>query len=123
VLVWSLVATPPLIAAYILLGGLPGAVCLALVGPCIVGTFGITMVLALDYLPGRAGVASGLSVGLSVGLGGVGAVALGALADSVDLRAAMWAAAAAPVLAIALGLLLPSSSRPAAVALRPLSEA
>jgi MFS transporter, FSR family, fosmidomycin resistance protein len=123
VLVWSLVATPPLIAAYILLGGVPGAICLALVGPCIVGTFGITMVLALDYLPGRAGLASGLSVGLSVGLGGVGAVALGALADSVDLRAAMWAAAAAPVLAIALGLLLPSSSHRAAVALRPLSEA
>jgi FSR family fosmidomycin resistance protein-like MFS transporter len=123
VLVWSLVATPPLIAGYVLLGGVAGAVCLALVGPCIVGTFGITMVLALEYLPGRAGLASGLSVGLSVGLGGIGAVALGAIADSVDLRAAMWAVAAAPVLAIALGVLLPSAPRRPAVGLTPVSNA
>ena len=37
-------------------------------------------------------MASGLSIGLSIGLGGIAAVALGALADSVDLEAAMYAA-------------------------------
>lgn len=119
VLLASLVATPALIATYLVVGGAPGAVCLALVGACIIGTFGVSMVMSQEYLPSRIGLASGLSVGLSVGLGGVGAVALGAIADSIDLRAAMWTAAAAPVVAVALGLLLPPSARRPAVALRP----
>jgi len=36
-------------------------------------------------------------------------VGLGALADSVDLRAAMYAAAAAPLVALALAALLPAT--------------
>jgi MFS transporter, FSR family, fosmidomycin resistance protein len=54
-------------------------------------------------------MASGLSIGLSIGLGGVAAVALGALADSVDLRTALYVCAAAPVVAIIPAALLPSS--------------
>ena len=34
-----------------------------LVGLCVVGTFGITMVLSQLYLPRHVGMASGLSVG------------------------------------------------------------
>jgi FSR family fosmidomycin resistance protein-like MFS transporter len=109
VLLASLVATPPLIVVFILVGGIPGAIALALVGVCVIGTFGVTMVMSQEYLPRRIGMASGLSIGLSIGLGGVGAVALGAIADSIDLRAAMWVAAAAPLVAVALGLMLPSS--------------
>jgi FSR family fosmidomycin resistance protein-like MFS transporter len=116
VLLVSLFATPALISAYIVTGGVVGAICLAVVGVCIIGTYGVTMVLSQSYLPRRIGLASGLSVGLSVGLGGVGAVILGAIADSVDLRAAMWAAAAAPVVSVALGLRLPSTRRIAPVA-------
>ncbi|MGB2952730.1 MAG: MFS transporter [Gaiellaceae bacterium] len=108
VLVGSLFATPPLILAFILVGGIPGAIALALVGVCVIGTFGVTMVMSQEYLPGRIGMASGLSIGLSIGLGGVGAVALGAIADSIDLRAALYVAAAVPVLAVVLGLMLPS---------------
>ena len=54
-------------------------------------------------------MASGLSIGLSIGLGGIAAVGLGALADSVDLQAAMYAAAAAPLVALVLAALLPST--------------
>lgn len=122
VLLLSLVATPPLIATYVAVGGVVGAICVTLVGPCVVGTFGLTTVLGQEYLPSRIGLASGLSAGLSIGLGGVGAVVLGAVADAVDLRAAMWAAAAAPVVAVALGFLLPSGPRRAPVALRPVPE-
>jgi FSR family fosmidomycin resistance protein-like MFS transporter len=122
VLLASLVATPPLIAAFIVVGGVVGAVCLALVGVCVIGTFGVTMVMSQEYLPSRIGTASGLSIGMSVGLGGFAAVGLGAVADSVDLRAALWVAAAAPLVAVALGALLPSSRRGAEVRLRPVSE-
>jgi MFS transporter, FSR family, fosmidomycin resistance protein len=110
ILIGSLVATAPLIAVFIAVGGIPGAIALALVGACVIGTFGVTMVMSQEYLPRHIGMASGLSVGLSIGLGGIAAVALGALADAIDLRAALWVCAAAPVAALALGVLLPSST-------------
>jgi len=109
VVVASMAATAPLTLVYVLVGGVPGAIALALVGVCVISTFGVTMVMAQEYLPHRIGMASGLSIGLSIGLGGIAAVGLGALADSVDLRAAMYAAAAAPLVGLVLALMLPSS--------------
>ena len=109
VVIASMAATAPLTLVYVLVGGVPGAVALALVGVCVISTFGVTMVMAQEYLPHRIGMASGLSIGLSIGLGGIAAVGLGALADAVDLRSAMYAAAAAPLAGLALALLLPSS--------------
>jgi MFS transporter, FSR family, fosmidomycin resistance protein len=109
VLLASVVVMPPLIVGFVAVGGAVGAVCLAGVGIAVVGTFGVTMVMAQEYLPRRIGMASGLSIGLSIGLGGVGAVLLGAVADSVDLRAALYTAAALPLAALALGLVLPGA--------------
>ena len=77
----------------------------------MIGTFGVTMVMSQQYLPSRIGMASGLSIGLSIGLGGIAAVALGAVADSIDLHAALLVCAGAPVLGLALALLLPSPRR------------
>jgi len=59
------------------MGGVPGVLALMLVGVCVVGTFGVTMVLSQLYLPRHVGMASGLSVGLAMGIGGVAAVVLG----------------------------------------------
>jgi FSR family fosmidomycin resistance protein-like MFS transporter len=109
VLIASVVAVGPLVLVYLLAGGPAGAVALALVGVCVIGTFGVTMVMSQEYLPRHIGMASGLSIGLSIGLGGTAAVGLGALADAVDLRTALYVCAAAPVAAAALCLLLPSS--------------
>ena len=73
-LVVTQAALPLLIVTYVQVGGVPGTVALMLVGLCVVGTFGITMVLSQLYLPRHVGMASGLSVGLAMGLGGVAAV-------------------------------------------------
>ena len=102
---------PPLLLVFVYVGGLAGAVALMLVGTCVVGTFGVTMVLSQLYLPRHIGMASGLSVGLAMGIGGVAAVVLGAVADAVDLRVALTAAAFAPLLGVFVSLRLP---RPAA---------
>jgi FSR family fosmidomycin resistance protein-like MFS transporter len=64
-------------------------------------------VMAQQYLPTRIGMASGLSIGFSIGLGGVAAVILGAIADSIDLRTALYVSAVAPVAAVPLTLFLP----------------
>jgi FSR family fosmidomycin resistance protein-like MFS transporter len=109
VLVVSMLAVCPLSLVYIDVGGILGAVALALVGVCVIGTFGVTMVMSQEYLPRRIGMASGLSIGLSIGLGGIAAVGLGAVADSVDLQTAMYAAAAAAIPGFVLATLLPSS--------------
>ena len=114
VLVASVVATSPLAFVFLVVGGIPGALALAGVGACVVGTFGVTMVMSQEYLPRHVGMASGLAIGLSVGLGGVAAVVLGSVADAVDLRTALYISAAAPLAAVALALFLPSSRSTAA---------
>jgi FSR family fosmidomycin resistance protein-like MFS transporter len=103
----SNVVVPPAIVAFVLVGGVPGAIALCVVGPAVVGTFGVTMVMSQEYLPRHIGMASGLSIGLSIGLGGIAAVILGAVADSVDLRTALYVCAAAPVLGAVLTATLP----------------
>jgi len=108
ILALSSAATAPLVLVFVMVGGIPGAVALGLVGCFVMGTFGVTMVMGQEYLPRRVGMASGLVIGLSIGLGGMAAVLLGALADTIDLRSALYVCAAAPVLALALTLLLPS---------------
>jgi len=110
-LVVTQAAVAPLVLVFIYVGGVLGAACLMLTGVCVVGTFGVTMVLSQLYLPRHVGVASGLSVGLSMGIGGIAAVVLGAVADAVDLRLALTASALAPLLGVGLSLRLP---RPAA---------
>jgi FSR family fosmidomycin resistance protein-like MFS transporter len=119
VLVATLIATPPLVIVFVAVGGWVGACALALVGVCVVSTFGVTGVMSQEYLPSRIGLASGLSIGLSIGLGGIAALALGAVADSIDLETAMYACAAVPALAIVPGLLLPSSRAPRRLAAEP----
>jgi MFS transporter, FSR family, fosmidomycin resistance protein len=119
VLMATLIATPPLVIIFVAVGGWVGAVALALVGVCVVSTFGVTGVMSQEYLPSRIGLASGISIGFSIGLGGIAALALGAVADSIDLRTAMYACAAVPALAIVLGLMLPSSRAPRRLAAEP----
>jgi FSR family fosmidomycin resistance protein-like MFS transporter len=107
VLRWSFVVSPPLIVVYVLAGGVVGDVALILSGAAVIGTFGVSLVMSQEYLPARVGMASGLSIGLAIGLGGVAALTLGAVADTVDLEAAVLATASGPALALFLTLLLP----------------
>jgi FSR family fosmidomycin resistance protein-like MFS transporter len=106
----------PLALVFVLVGGVVGIVALIPLAACVVGTFGITLVLSQQYLPRHIGMASGLTVGLSIGLGGVAAVALGALADSVGLRTALLVAAAAPLVGLALATRLPRRGARSAIA-------
>ena len=117
------IALPFLVIAFVAVGGVLGTVSLMLVGLCVVGTFGVTMVLSQLYLPRHVGMASGLSVGLAMGLGGIAAVALGVVADAIDLETALYVAAVAPGLGAVLCLALPrpqplaASATPAPVAI------
>jgi FSR family fosmidomycin resistance protein-like MFS transporter len=107
VLLASNAVVPPAILLFVLVGGIPGAIGLCIVGPAVVGTFGVTMVMSQESVSYTHLTRSGLSIGLSIGLGGIAAVILGAVADSIDLRTALYVCAAAPVLGTVLTALLP----------------
>lgn len=104
----STVLLAPLVVVFVQVGGVVGAIALMLVGALVVGTFGVVMVLSQLYLPQHVAMASGLNVGLAVGLGGVCAVALGAVADAVDLETALMLCAVSPVVATVLIAFLPA---------------
>ncbi len=110
VLRWSLVVAAPLILVYVLSGGLAGEIALVLSGAAVIGSFGVSLVMSQEYMPGRVGMASGLSIGFAIGLGGVAALVLGAVADAVGLEAALLATVVGPVLAFALTYRLPRAA-------------
>ena len=56
-------------------------VLLALLGFVLVSSFTVSVVLGQAYLPRNPGMASGLIVGFAIGAGGLGATALGWVAD------------------------------------------
>ena len=103
----SMLLLPPLIYGFTLSGPVFGMALLALVGAVTVGTFGVTVVMGQEYLPGRIGLAAGITMGLSIGLGGLGAPVLGLLADHAGLSLTMLVIAALPVIGLVLAVTLP----------------
>lgn len=113
VLVGSMLVLPPLLFAFAGAGPLLGTVLLALAGAAIIGTFGVTVVMGQEYLPARIGAAAGVTMGLSIGLGGLGAPIFGAIADARGLPTLMLVFAALPIVGLVLALLLPRRSHKA----------
>ncbi len=69
------------------------------------------IVYALDLMPGRVGMVSGMFFGLSFGLAGVGAAVLGALADVTGIDTVYRICAFLPLIGL-LTALLPNLGRP-----------
>ena len=97
----------PLILAFLAVDRAPAVALLAVIGALIIATFSVTVVMGQEYLPNRIGVASGVTLGLAIGVGGLGAAALGVVADRAGLDTAMQVIAFTPLLAAALALSLP----------------
>ena len=79
-------------------------------GMAAVSSFAVAMVMAQGLIPHRIGLASGLIIGFAVGTGGIGATALGAVADRWGVVSAMNLTALLPVAAAVLALFLPRDS-------------
>jgi FSR family fosmidomycin resistance protein-like MFS transporter len=111
VLIGSMIVTPPLVVGMLASGPALGIVFAALAGAATIATFAVTIVMGQEFLPGRLGVSAGVTIGLSIGLGGVGAPLLGLLADAHGLRSVFEVVAGLPVLALLLALALPNRGR------------
>lgn len=99
--------TTPLMLAFLASGQIVATGLLAFIGAAIIATFSLTVLMGQEYMPDRIGLASGVTLGLAIGLGGVGASLFGVVADLYGLRVTMEVLAALPLLAAALALTLP----------------
>ncbi|GGQ28323.1 MFS transporter [Streptomyces griseomycini] len=81
--------------------------------------FSLQVTLGQDYLPSRIGTASGVTLGLTVSIGGLVSPLLGHLADSTTLRTALTPLIAMPVLSWLLFRALPEPTAPTSRAAAP----
>ncbi len=86
--------------------GLTATVVLTIIiGIIASSAFSAILVYAQELLPGRVGLVSGMFFGFSFGLGGLGAAALGELADRIGIEAVYALVAWLPALGILTALL------------------
>jgi FSR family fosmidomycin resistance protein-like MFS transporter len=77
------------------------------IGLALFAPFSVMTVLGQEYLPGRVGTASGVTVGLAMSLGGLAAPILGRIADLHGVRAALAALVFVPLVGAAIAFTLP----------------
>jgi MFS transporter, FSR family, fosmidomycin resistance protein len=80
---------------------------LMLTGFILMTNFSVTVVFAQELVPGKIGTMSGLTVGLAFGMGAIGSVGLGYLADLFSMSAMVSSIGFLPMLGL-LAFLLPS---------------
>jgi FSR family fosmidomycin resistance protein-like MFS transporter len=90
VIAGSLLVFPGLMAAALLVPGIARWFLLAIAGMALLASFSVTVVFAQELLPGRVGLASGLTLGLAFGAGGLGVWMSGVLADLLGLGTSVW---------------------------------
>ena len=110
VLIGSMALQLPLVALLLAAGPEASIAVAALIGMVTISTFSVTVVMGQEYLPGRVGLASGVTLGLAIGLGGVWASVLGLVADSFGLTTVMDIIAVLPLVGLALALSLPKTA-------------
>jgi len=107
VLIWAMV---PLTVFLVILSHTGLAltfVTLALIGFTLDAPFSTTVVLGQQYLPGRRGLASGITFGLAIGMGGLIATGLGATADAIGIHTTLEILPAFSLIALGCVLSLP----------------
>lgn len=80
---------------------------LTLTGFILMTNFSVTVVFAQELVPGKIGTMSGLTVGLAFGMGAIGSVGLGFIADLFSMSAMVSSIGFLPLLGL-LAFLLPS---------------
>jgi FSR family fosmidomycin resistance protein-like MFS transporter len=106
-IIFSMLVSWPLLALFPYTSGLTTVVLMAVTGFTLIASFSPIIVMAQEIMPGYEAMAAGLTIGFSIGLGGVGATALGYLADHFGVPSVFTVIAILPALTILLGFLLP----------------
>ncbi|RDU38380.1 MFS transporter [Neobacillus piezotolerans] len=81
--------------------------CLILNGFILMTSFSVTVVYAQELVPGKIGLMSGLTVGLAFGMGAIGSVGLGYIADLAGLKEMITGVGFLPLIGLSAFLLPP----------------
>ncbi|OZM78637.1 MFS transporter [Pseudonocardia sp. MH-G8] len=114
---WSYALAGPAVAGVVFVPGPLLFACVALTSACLYVPFSLHITLGQDFLPRRVGTASGVTLGLTVSIGGIASPLIGAVADQSSLQVAL-----APLIVLpALGWLLLRTLREPGQHLTPLA--
>ncbi|MBV8773778.1 MAG: MFS transporter, partial [Deltaproteobacteria bacterium] len=102
----SLAAFVPLLLIFLNSRMVVAAVMLLPIGIAVAAANSVVVVMGQDYLPNRVGLAAGVTLGLSMTIGGLLTPVLGTIADHYGLSSAMFLVALLPALAFAMSLTL-----------------
>ena len=111
VVVWSLALGVPLVLALPLVGVKGSFALMAAIGLVEGMNFYPLVVIAQNALPGYLGLAAGVVLGLSIGIGAATVALLGVLADAAGLTVVLWVIAGAAALGFFLATALPAERR------------
>jgi len=107
IITFSMMIVLPLVVLIPYTNGLVTMVLLTVTGFALISSFATTLVLAQEMMPGYEGMASGLTIGFTIGLGGLGVTLLGQVADHYGIPAVFTVLSALPVIGCLISLPLP----------------
>ncbi len=113
VIMSSLAITAPLLYLAFSTSGIIEWAITAMAGMALLASFSPAVLIAQGLIPRNQGIASGIILGLAIGIGGLGVSLTGAFADSFGISAALYSLVALPVLATLMALMLPGRIRQA----------
>lgn len=109
---WSYLLTAAAVAGIVFLPGPALYVFVALASVGLYVPFSLQVTLGQDYLPSRVGTASGITLGLTVSIGGLASPVIGRIADATSLRVALTPLILMPALNWLLFRTLPEPTAP-----------
>ncbi|MFE2068219.1 MFS transporter [Streptomyces sp. NPDC059467] len=109
---WSYLITAAAVAGVVWVPGPAIYLFVALTSVGLYVPFSLQVTLGQDYLPSRIGTASGITLGLTVSIGGLASPAIGSLADATSLQTALTPLVLMPVLSWLIFRALPEPSVP-----------
>ncbi|MGN1402199.1 MAG: MFS transporter [Bacillus sp. (in: firmicutes)] len=110
IIVLSMVVSAPLTVILPYMEPVVASFLLFVIGITLMSSFSVTVVYAQELVPGKIGTMAGLTVGLAFGMGAVGSVAIGNLADAIGLITTIKICGYLPLLGF-LAFLLPSDQQ------------
>ncbi|MER5436976.1 MFS transporter [Streptomyces sp. NPDC002790] len=113
---WSYLLTAAAAAGVVWVPGPALYVFLALTSAGLYVPFSLQVTLGQDYLPSRVGTASGITLGLTVSIGGLASPLIGTVADQTSLRTALTPLILMPLLSWLLFRTLPEPTGASAAA-------
>ncbi|MHB1654699.1 MAG: MFS transporter [Desulfitobacteriaceae bacterium] len=110
IVVSSLLATPFFLAFFYTTGVL-SAIMLGLAGAFLLASFSVTIVAAQDTIPNNKSLAAGLTMGFASGIGSLGLIPVGWIADAFSLTSALFVLFFLPIFSSGIGLLIHDKNR------------